>query len=262
MHFGREHAGRKRVAVVAGEQVRERATVGNADVAFVRQIAQRLFGIVERVLRALFERVAGILFQVGRLQQRGPSERVVLSHEHVDARVEQGEVRHVGIVERLEQHAPVERVGVEHAYLAAERAHVVDDLARGPLAQHEFVFVALARFDDVDECLHAEGIVLGGHGQALARRAAVCIARLQHIRLLDDLAGIAQQLGAVVRERHAAVAAREHGDAQLLFEILDGGGQVGLRRVQVLGRRVDGSVFRYRDEVAQLLQGHGRFAVL
>ena len=55
-----------------------------------------------------------------------------------------------------------------------------------------------------------------------------------------DLAGIAQQLGAVVRERHAAVAAREHGDAQLLFEILDGGGQVGLRCVQVLGRRVDG----------------------
>lgn len=46
------------------------------------------------------------------------------------------------------------------------------------------------------------------------------IARLQHVRLLDDLAGIAQQLGAVVRERHAAVAAREHGDAQLLFEIL------------------------------------------
>ena len=133
---------------------------------------------------------------------------MVLAHEHVHARVEQGSVGHVGVVERLLQHAPVEVVGVQDAHFAAERAHVVDDLGRGAFAQDELVLLALAAFHHV-------------------------------------------------RQRHAAVAAREHGDAQLLLKLLDGGREVRLRRVQVLRRRVDGAVLRDGDEVAQLLQGHG-----
>ena len=187
---------------------------------------------------------------------------MVLAHEHVHARVEQGSVGHVGVVERLLQHAPVEVVGVQDAHFAAERAHVVDDLAGAALAQDEFVIVSLALLHHVHERLHAERVVLRGHGQPQVGGAFIGVAHLQHVGLLDHLARVAQKLGAVVGQRHTAVAAREHGDAQLLLQLLDGGGQVRLRGVEVLGGGVDGAVLGNGDEVAKLLKGHGGLSFL
>ena len=157
----------------------------------MRQVAERLFGIVERIRSALLERVARVVGQVVGSQQRGARQRVVLAHEHVHARVEQGSVGHVGVVERLLQHAPVEVVGVQDAHFAAERAHVVDDLGRGAFAQDELVLLALAAFHHVHERLHAERVVLRGHGQPQVGGAFIGVAHLQHVGLLDHLARVA-----------------------------------------------------------------------
>ena len=66
--------------------------------------------------------------------------------------------------------------------------------------------------------------MLGGHRQASLGLLLVGVARFQHVRLLDDLTCVAKQLGAVVGQRHAAVAAREDGDAELLLKLFDGRG--------------------------------------
>ena len=98
--------------------------------------------------------------------------------------------------------------------------------------------------------------MLGRYGQPRVGRLARRVALGQHVGLLYDLARVAQQLGAVVGERHAPVAAHEYAYAQLGFEVFDGGGQVRLRRVEVLRCGVDGAVLGYGDEVAQLLERH------
>ena len=149
---------------------------------------------------------------------------MVLSHEHVHTRVEQRVERHVGVIEGLLHDALVERVQVQYAHFAAERSYVVDDLGGGGFPKDEVEEVPLASLDNVHEGLHAEGVVLSGHRQARLGLFLVGVARFQHVRLLDDLACVAEQLGAVVGQRHAAVAAREDGDAELLLKLLDGGG--------------------------------------
>ena len=102
--------------------------------------------------------------------------------------------------------------------------------------------------------------MLRGNGQAHMARAVLGIAALEHVGLLDYLARVAQKLGAVVGQRHAAIAARENGDAQLLLEVFDGRGKVRLRREQLARGGIDGAVFRDGDKVAKLLQcGHRVF---
>ena len=155
------------------------------------QVRKRLLRVVERVRRALLERVAREGLQVLGRQQLRARQRVVLAYEYVHVRVEQRGVRHVGVGEGLLQHAPVEAVGVEHAHLAAERAHVVDDLAGAALAQDELVVVSLALLHDVHERLHAERVVLRGHGQPQVGGAFIGVAHLQHVGLLDHLARVA-----------------------------------------------------------------------
>ena len=104
--------------------------------------------------------------------------------------------------------------------------------------------------------------MLRGNGQAHMARAMLGIAALEHVGLLDYLARVAQKLGAVVGKRHAAIAARENGNAQLLLKVFDGRGQVRLRREQLARGGVDGAVFRDGDKVAKLLQsGHEGFSL-
>ena len=99
--------------------------------------------------------------------------------------------------------------------------------------------------------------MLGGYRQARLGLFLIGVARFKHVRLLDDLACVAEQLGAIVGQRHAAVAAREDGDAELLLKLLDGRGQVRLRRVKVLSGGVDRPVFGNSDKVTKLLKRHG-----
>ena len=187
---------------------------------------------------------------------------MVLAHKYMRGSLEQGVELHVGFFESALEHAPVEVVGIEHAYLAAETAHVFDDFRRGAFAQHQVVLIACARFGHIHERLHAEGVMLRGNGQSHVGRTMFGIAALKHVGLLDYLARVTQKLGAVVGQRHAAIAARENGDAQLLLEVFDGRGQVRLRRKQLARGGVDGAVFRDGDKVAKLLQcGHGGFSL-
>ncbi len=54
------------------------------------------------------------------------------------------------------------------------------------------------------------------------------IPRLKHVGLLNDLTRIAQKLGAVIGQRHAAVASHENGNAQFLLKFFDGNREVRL----------------------------------
>ena len=98
--------------------------------------------------------------------------------------------------------------------------------------------------------------MLRRNGQAHVLCATALVARFQHIGLLYNLAGVTEQLGAVVRQRDAAVAAREDGDAQLAFEFLYGRREVRLRNVEALSSGINRSVLADGDKVSQLLQGH------
>ena len=137
------------------------------------------------------------------------------------------------------------------------------DLAGGALAQDEVVLLDRGRtfvgqlLARQGERLNAEVVVLRRHREAFAARSHVGkIALFEHVGLFDHLPGVTQKLGAVVGQRDAAVAAREDGYPQLGFKVVHGGGQVRLRRVHVVRRRVDGAVFGDGYEVAELLQRH------
>ena len=93
-------------------------------------------------------------------------------------------------------------------------------------------------------------------GKARLRSLIALIARFKHVCLLDHLTRVTQQLGAIRGEHDAAAAAREDRYSQLSFERFDGARDVRLSGVEALSCGVDGAALGYRDEEAQLLQGH------
>ena len=101
--------------------------------------------------------------------------------------------------------------------------------------------------------------MLGGDGKAGAPVVGRLVdeALAEQVGLLDDLAGIAEQLGAFGREREAAVGAQEDAHAQFGLEVLDRHGERGLRHIEFVGCRVEGARLGDLDEIAQLLQCHG-----
>ena len=121
--------------------------------------------------------------------------------------------------------ALVERRQIEHAQIAAEIAHILDDLGSAGLAQGEVVGVLLVFLGQLQEGLHDEGVVLGGDGEALglvAPISATGIALGHEVGLLHHLPRVAEQLHAVARERDAAVGALEDGDAGLALDVAHG----------------------------------------
>ena len=93
-------------------------------------------------------------------------------------------------------------------------------------------------------------------GKARLRSLIVLIARFEHVCLLDHLACVAQELGAVGGEHNAAAAACEDRYPQFPLERFDGARDVRLCGIEVLGCGIDGAALGHRNEEAQLLQGH------
>ena len=77
VHLAREHTGRDGVAVVVGEQVGERAAVGDDDALLVRIVAQGLLAVVEGVVGALLEGVARVVRKVFCRDDIAAGQRVV-----------------------------------------------------------------------------------------------------------------------------------------------------------------------------------------
>ncbi|MCY1187287.1 hypothetical protein D9M73_282490 [compost metagenome] len=67
---------------------------------------------------------------------------------------------------------------------------------------------------------------------------------------------LAQELMALVGQRHALGVAVEQADADLLFQLLDSQGQGGLGNEHRLGGGGDGAGFGNGDEMADLAEGH------
>ena len=75
----------------------------------------------------------------------------------------------------------------------------------------------------------------------------------EHVGLLDNLTRIAEQLGSVIGEGDATIAAGEYGDSEFSLKLLDCRGEVGLRGIEILSRSIDGAEFGNSDKVSKLL---------
>ena len=99
--------------------------------------------------------------------------------------------------------------------------------------------------------------MLGRYGKALLRGGPLDEALLEHVCLLNDLAGIAQKLRAFRREFNAPVRAGEDFEAELLFEVAHRAGDIRLGCIEVSFCCIDGAVLGHGDEIAELLESHG-----
>ena len=147
---------------------------------------------------------------------------MTFADEHVDFCIKEGMKARPGIGKGLLQDTGIKVIQIEDADVTAKRAHVVDDLRCGGLAHDELELAVAAALDDVDKGLDRKRVVLGRDGKAGLRDAAVFVAGLEHVGLLNDLARIAQKLGAIVGERDAAAGARKDFQMELLFQAFDG----------------------------------------
>ena len=75
----------------------------------------------------------------------------------------------------------------------------------------------------------------------------------EHVGLLDNLTRIAEQLGSVIGEGDATIAAGEYGDSEFSLKLFDCGRKVGLRGIEILSSSIDGAEFGNSYKVAKLL---------
>ncbi|UGA38437.1 hypothetical protein JOS77_00825 [Chromobacterium haemolyticum] len=79
--------------------------------------------------------------------------------------------------------------------------------------------------------------------------------RRQILRMLQQLTRGGNEAAPGWRQRHPArVVAHEQLQTEHLFQLSDGAGHAGLRRVQRLGRRGDTAMIRHSDQISQLPQ--------
>ena len=89
---------------------------------------------------------------------------MLVADEYVGLRSEQQVEGEVRVGKGVPDDALVEGGEVQHAQIAAEVAHVLDDLGGAGLAQAEVVAGALVLLGQFQERLHHEGVVLGSDG--------------------------------------------------------------------------------------------------
>ena len=182
---------------------------------------------------------------------RAVGERVVFPQKDIGLAVHQLVKLNVVRAEDLRDDVAVEVAEVEDADLAAQACDVVDDLARLALADGEIVFGGVEALGHLHEGLDREGIVLRRHAELLFQLR-------QRLILVVDLSGIVDELLPVVRQRHAASAAVEDGDAELTLQLLHRAGERGLGDVEPFRRLVHRAGLGNDDGIVELLERHGR----
>ena len=138
-----------------------------------------------------------------------------------------------------------------HRALAAE--HLVDDGGHLHLLEAHLYAGLLQQVEVLHEGLGAEGIALGRHGQRdPVLRPALAVIPGDTAAALHNGRDLGYQLPALLRQHHAPVAAAEHGDAQLLLHLQNGGGQRRLGHEQILRRPVHGAAAVDLQNIAHL----------
>ena len=145
---------------------------------------------------------------------------------------------------------------VDDAQLGTAQAHVLDDVGGAALAQGKLIAVAADLLHQADEGVHNEGIVLRRDGKDTPCRCAALILLLEEVGLLDHLAGVGEEAGALLRQGDAAVCARQDGDAHFALQVLHSLGHGGLAHVERLRGLVEGPIADDGDQVAKLLEFH------
>ena len=86
----------------------------------------------------------------------------------------------------------------------------------------------------------------------MARRS-FRIAFGEHVGLLDNLTCVAEQLGSVIGEGDATIAAGEYGDSKFSLKLFDCGRKIRLRGIEILSSSIDRAEFGNSYKVAKLL---------
>ena len=70
---------------------------------------------------------------------------------------------------------------------------------------------------------------------------------------MDNLTCVAEQLGSVIGEGDATIAAGEYGDSKFNLKLFDCGRKIRLRGIEILSSSIDGAEFGNCYKVAKLL---------
>ena len=180
-------------------------------------------------------------------------------HRQVQLRRDPGKLRE-GQVQLLKQTLEVGARAViqgQDADFAAHLAHIGENLVGGGLPKAEAVTGTGVGPNQPGEGQDGEIEVLAGDGKAQLPLGPGTEALLQKLGLGENLPGVAQELLPLPGDDDAPVGAGEDGDAQLLLQVADGGGEAGLGDEELFGGGADGAALGDSDGVFELLEGHG-----
>ena len=119
---------------------------------------------MERVCKALLERVAWVILKVGQGNALARRQRVMASHEHVRAGDKQRRKCEMRFVKGAGQNLLICGGKVQDANVGFEVAHVIDNLAGTRFAQRKVVGAALVFVGQAHERLDAKRVMLGANG--------------------------------------------------------------------------------------------------
>ena len=218
-----DNAGAKRVTIEAHHQVQHGGTVVRLDGLVVFVCTQDFFGEVVVAAFALFKRKARVFGQVFEIHVRLFGERVVFPHVGVGLAINQFLENKVVFLEQVGDVLAVEIAQVDDADFAAEAGYIVDDFFCLCFADGEFVIVDVEFLGHVHERLDGKGIVLCRNGEALFLLFFFTVTFQNGFVMVVKFVCTGDKFFAFGRERYAATRAVENGDANLVFEIVNGG---------------------------------------
>ena len=141
-----------------------------------------------------------------------------MKKKHMRAHGEQRRETQVILAENLLEHRFIELAHVKKANLAFHVAHVLDDIRRALLQKREVILILAVLLDELDERERSKRVMLRRYREtALWLHVPVLI--LQKPHLLYDLARVAEEMNALVRELYAARRANEQRLPNLRLEL-------------------------------------------
>ena len=153
------------------------------------------------------------------------------------------------LFEKLADNLPVEIIQIQDTQVAPGLMDIFNDLEGSRFSQCPLVLLDVQFFDEIDESIDGESVVLSRDGKLAFERFCIQVTLFQKFRLFHNLARVGKEFRPFQRQGNALGRTAEDLKIQFIFQFPDRFGQAGLGYEKPFGSLIDGTAVDDADDI-------------